>query len=66
MTPEQLSREAIDRRLEQAIVDCVNVGEDIFRIETEVSKQGSTVLKKMCPVRSASFDRNNCIASGHV
>ena len=38
MTPEQLSREAIDRRLEQTIVDGVNVGEDIFRIETEVSK----------------------------
>lgn len=50
MTPEQLSREAIDRRLEQTIVDGVNVGEDVFRIETEVSKQGSTVLKKMCSI----------------
>ena len=50
MTPEQLSREAIDRRLEQTIVDGVDVGEDVFRIETEVSKQGSTVLKKMCSI----------------
>ena len=32
---------------EQAIIDGVNVGEDIFLIETEVGKQGGTILKQM-------------------
>lgn len=30
---------------EQAIIDGVNVGEDIFLIETEIGKQGATILK---------------------
>lgn len=37
---------------EQAIVDGVNVGEDIFLIETEVSKQGGTILKQMVEYRN--------------
>lgn len=37
---------------EQAIIDGVNVGEDIFLIETEVSKQGATILKQMVEYRN--------------
>ena len=37
---------------EQAIVDGVNVGEDIFLIETEVGKQGATILKQMVEYRN--------------
>ncbi|MBQ7895243.1 MAG: DEAD/DEAH box helicase family protein [Oscillospiraceae bacterium] len=37
---------------EQAIVDGVNVGEDIFLIETEVTKQGATILKQMVEYRN--------------
>lgn len=37
---------------EQAIVDGVNVGEDIFLIETQVSKQGGTILKQMVEYRN--------------
>lgn len=37
---------------EQAIIDGVNVGEDIFLIETEVSKQGGTILKQMVEYRN--------------
>ena len=36
---------------EQAIIDGVNVGEDIFLIETEVGKQGGTILKQMVEYR---------------
>lgn len=51
---------------EQAIIDGVNVGEDIFLIETEVGKQGGTILKKKCPVRTVRYDRHNRVAMGHV
>ncbi|MGN1026082.1 MAG: type I restriction-modification enzyme R subunit C-terminal domain-containing protein [Faecousia sp.] len=37
---------------EQAIVDGVNVGEDVFLIETEVGKQGGTILKQMVEYRN--------------
>ena len=37
---------------EQAIIDGVNVGEDIFLIETEVSKQGGTILQQMVEYRN--------------
>ncbi|WP_322180155.1 type I restriction endonuclease subunit R [Neglectibacter caecimuris] len=37
---------------EQAIIDRVNVGEDIFLIETEVGKQGATILKQMVEYRN--------------
>lgn len=37
---------------EQAIIDGVNVGEDIFLIETEVGKQGGTILKQMVEYRN--------------
>lgn len=37
---------------EQAIIDGVNVGEDIFLIETEVGKQGATILKQMVEYRN--------------
>lgn len=37
---------------EQAIIDGVNVGEDIFLIETGVSKQGGTILKQMVEYRN--------------
>lgn len=37
---------------EQAIIDGVNVGEDIFLIETQVSKQGGTILKQMVEYRN--------------
>ena len=37
---------------EQAIIDGVNVGEDIFLIETEVTKQGGTILKQMVERRN--------------
>ena len=41
-----------DYSREQAIIDGVNVGEDIFLIETEVSKQGGTILKQMVEYRN--------------
>lgn len=37
---------------EQAIVDGVNVGEDIFLIETEVGKNGAHIMKQQIEVRS--------------
>ena len=37
---------------EQAIVDGVNVGEDIFLIETNVGKNGAHIMKQMIEVRS--------------
>ena len=37
---------------EMAIIDGVNVGEDIFLIETEVGKQGGTILKQMVEYRN--------------
>lgn len=37
---------------EQAIVDGVNVGEDIFLIETNVGKNGAQILKQQVEVRS--------------
>ena len=37
---------------EQAIIDGVNVGEDIFLIETEVGKQGATIFKQMVEYRN--------------
>ena len=37
---------------EQAIIDGVNVSEDIFLIETEVGKQGATILKQMVEYRN--------------
>ena len=37
---------------EQAILDGVNVGEDIFIIETEVSKNGGTILKQQVERRN--------------
>ena len=37
---------------EQAIIDGVNVGEDIFLIETQVGKQGGTILKQMVEYRN--------------
>ncbi len=37
---------------EQAIIDGVNVGEDVFLIETEVGKQGGTILKQMVEYRN--------------
>lgn len=37
---------------EQAIIDGVNVGEDIFLIETEVGKQGGTILKQQVEYRN--------------
>lgn len=37
---------------EQAIVDGVNVGEDVFLIETEVGKQGGTIMRQMVEYRN--------------
>ena len=37
---------------EQAIIDGVNVGEDIFLIETEVTKNGATIMKQMIEHRN--------------
>ena len=37
---------------EQAIVDNVNVGEDVFLIETEVGKHGGTIMKQMVEYRN--------------
>ena len=39
---------------EQAIIDGVNVGEDIFIIETEVGRQGAKIMKQL--VERKSFD----------
>ena len=32
----------------------------------EAGSVGGQMVKKMCPVRSASFDRHNRIAAGHI
>ena len=37
---------------EQAIIDGVNVGEDIFVIETEIGKNGATILKQQVEYRN--------------
>ena len=37
---------------EQAIIDGVNVGEDIFLIETQVSKSGAHIMKQMIEYRN--------------
>ena len=53
---------------EQAIVDGVNVGEDIFIIETEIGKKGGHIMKNVLTVRltkKASFERENRIVDGH-
>lgn len=50
---------------EQAIIDGVNVGEDVFLIETEVSKQGGTILKNRIPERSKIFARECRIATDY-
>lgn len=36
---------------EQAIIDGVNVGEDIFLIETDVTKNGAMILKQQIEYR---------------
>ena len=36
---------------EQAIVDCVNVGEDIFLIETDITKNGAKIMKRLIEYR---------------
>ncbi len=41
-----------DYSREQAIIDGVNVGEDIFLIETEVGKQGGTIMQQMVEYRN--------------
>lgn len=40
---------------EQAIIDGVNVGEDIFLIETEVGKNGAHLMKQMIEYRDRLF-----------
>ena len=37
---------------EQAIIDGVNVGEDIFLIETSIAKEGATILKQLVEYRN--------------
>ena len=37
---------------EQAIVDGVNVGEDIFLIDTEVTKNGAHIMRQMIEKRN--------------
>lgn len=37
---------------EQAIIDGVNVGEDIFLIETEVGQHGAHIMKQMVEYRN--------------
>ena len=37
---------------EQAIIDCVNVGEDVLLIETQIGKNGALIMKQMIETRS--------------
>lgn len=37
---------------EQAIIDGVNVGEDVFLIETTIGKNGAHIMKQQIEVRS--------------
>ena len=37
---------------EQAIIDCVNVGEDVFLIETQIGKNGALIMTQMIETRS--------------
>ena len=46
-------------RREQAIIDGVNVGEDIFLIETEVSQKGGHILKRVIEYRDR-LSREKC------
>ncbi len=57
-TPDKRTFAFFDQNLvseyprEQAIIDGVNVGEDIFLIETKVGKQGGTILRQMVEYRN--------------
>ena len=57
-TPDKRSFGFFDKNIvseyprEQAIVDGVNVGEDVFLIETEVGKRGATILRQVVEYRN--------------
>ena len=51
---------------EQAIVDGVNVGEDIFVIETEIGKKGGHIMNMMSPEQQFEFIRNDVKSQAHA
>ena len=63
------AREAMDRFKMQAAQEVgVNLtnGYNGHLTSREAGSVGGQMVKKMCPVRSASFDRHNRIAPSHV
>ena len=63
------AREAMDRFKMQAAQEVgVNLtnGYNGHLTSREAGSVGGQMVKKMCPVRSARFDRNNRIAPGHT
>ena len=63
------AREAMDRFKMQAAQEVgVNLtnGYNGHLTSREAGSVGGQMVKKMCPVRSASFDRHNRIAPDHV
>ena len=63
------AREAMDRFKMQAAQEVgVNLqnGYNGLLTSREAGSVGGQMVKKMCPVRSARFERNNRIAPGHT
>ena len=63
------AREAMDRFKMQAAQEVgVNLtnGYNGHLTSREAGSVGGQMVKKMCPVRSAKYDRHNRIAMGHV
>ena len=63
------AREAMDRFKMQAAQEVgVNLqnGYNGHLTSREAGSVGGQMVKKMCPVRSARFDRHNRIAPGHI
>ncbi len=63
------AREAMDKFKMQAAQEVgVNLqnGYNGHLTSREAGSVGGQMIKKMCPVRTAKFDRNNLIAMGHA
>ena len=63
------AREAMDRFKMQAAQEVgVNLtnGYNGHLTSREAGSVGGQMVKKMCPIRTARFDRHNRIAAGHI
>lgn len=48
---------------EQAIIDGVNVGEDIFLIETDITKNGAHIMKQQIECRDRLSREKRCLSA---